>query len=141
MAEIVDQVEEHNRDWALDAGKYAFDCYVLTGAYDGSRLNLHFKMRLMDPSGRYQTGSELRPLNGAQEEGQFVTTLAFLGEPDPATRAGNAALGHPREARHAAHGAVDVRHRAPAVGRGRRRSPLEEQSPQVAVRVAPKVEA
>jgi hypothetical protein len=29
-----DQVEEHNRDWALGAGQYIFDCYVLTGAYD-----------------------------------------------------------------------------------------------------------
>jgi len=28
------QVEEHNRDFALEAGKYVFDCYILTGAYD-----------------------------------------------------------------------------------------------------------
>ena len=28
------QVEPHNRDFALDAGKYIFDCYVLTGAFD-----------------------------------------------------------------------------------------------------------
>lgn len=28
------QVEPHNRDFALDAGKYVFDCYVLTGAFD-----------------------------------------------------------------------------------------------------------
>jgi hypothetical protein len=27
------QVEPHNRDFALDAGKYIFDCYVLTGAF------------------------------------------------------------------------------------------------------------
>jgi hypothetical protein len=26
------QVEAHNRDWAWDAGKYAFDCYKLSGA-------------------------------------------------------------------------------------------------------------
>lgn len=28
------QVEPHNREFALDAGKYVFDCYVLTGAFD-----------------------------------------------------------------------------------------------------------
>jgi len=28
------QVEPHNRDFALQAGKYIFDCYVLTGAFD-----------------------------------------------------------------------------------------------------------
>jgi hypothetical protein len=28
------QVDPHNRDFALDAGKYIFDCYVLTGAFD-----------------------------------------------------------------------------------------------------------
>jgi len=28
------QVEPHNRDFALDTGKYIFDCYVLTGAFD-----------------------------------------------------------------------------------------------------------
>jgi hypothetical protein len=29
-----EQVEEHNRDWARDHGKYAFESYKLTGAYD-----------------------------------------------------------------------------------------------------------
>lgn len=28
------QVEEHNRDFALEAGKYIFDSYVFTGAFD-----------------------------------------------------------------------------------------------------------
>ena len=28
------QVEPHNRDFALDAGKYIFACYMMTGAYD-----------------------------------------------------------------------------------------------------------
>ncbi len=28
------QVEPHNRDFALDAGKYIYECYVLTGAFD-----------------------------------------------------------------------------------------------------------
>ena len=27
------QVEPHNRDFALEAGKYIFDCYVLTGEF------------------------------------------------------------------------------------------------------------
>lgn len=31
---FTEQVEEHNRDWAREHGKYAFDCYVHTGAYD-----------------------------------------------------------------------------------------------------------
>ncbi|MHB9044465.1 MAG: hypothetical protein ACYC35_00865 [Pirellulales bacterium] len=28
------QVEAHNRDFALEAGKYIYDCYVYTGAFD-----------------------------------------------------------------------------------------------------------
>ena len=28
------QVEPHNRDFAIEAGKYIFDCYVLTGAFE-----------------------------------------------------------------------------------------------------------
>jgi hypothetical protein len=28
------QVEAHNRDWALDAGLYVFECYKLAGQYD-----------------------------------------------------------------------------------------------------------
>ena len=28
------QVEPHNRDFAVDAGRHIFDCYVLTGAFD-----------------------------------------------------------------------------------------------------------
>jgi hypothetical protein len=31
---FIDQVEEHNRDWALEAGKYVLDCYKLSGSYD-----------------------------------------------------------------------------------------------------------
>jgi hypothetical protein len=31
---FVDQVEEHNRDWALEAGKYLMECYVYSGARD-----------------------------------------------------------------------------------------------------------
>jgi hypothetical protein len=31
---FVEQVEEHNRDWARDHGKYVFDCYKQAGAYD-----------------------------------------------------------------------------------------------------------
>ena len=29
---FINQVEEHNRDWALVAGKYAFDAYQTSGA-------------------------------------------------------------------------------------------------------------
>jgi len=29
-----EQVEPHNRDWALKAGKYAFDAYIISGSYD-----------------------------------------------------------------------------------------------------------
>jgi hypothetical protein len=29
-----EQVEEHNRDWALEHGKYVYDCYRVCGAYD-----------------------------------------------------------------------------------------------------------
>lgn len=28
------QVEPHNRDWAIDAGKYVFECYQVSGLYD-----------------------------------------------------------------------------------------------------------
>lgn len=31
---FIEQVEEHNRDWALENGKYVFDCYKTCGAYD-----------------------------------------------------------------------------------------------------------
>ena len=31
---FTEQVEEHNRDWAFVAGKYAFDSYCITGSYD-----------------------------------------------------------------------------------------------------------
>lgn len=31
---FTEQVEEHNRDFGVKAGKYAFDCYKLAGAYD-----------------------------------------------------------------------------------------------------------
>ena len=31
---FTEQVEEHNRDWALEQGKYVFDCYKILGAYD-----------------------------------------------------------------------------------------------------------
>ena len=31
---FTEQVEEPNRDWALAAGEYAFECYKITGSYD-----------------------------------------------------------------------------------------------------------
>jgi mandelamide amidase len=57
--------------------------YVLTGTCEGSRLNVHFAIRLMDPSGMYHTDAELLCLEGARHGARFLTTLAFLGEPDP----------------------------------------------------------
>jgi len=57
--------------------------YVLTGRQEHSRLNLHYTLRLMDPSGAYQTASPLFPLNGTKPADRCITSLAFLGEPDP----------------------------------------------------------
>lgn len=37
---FTEQVEEHNRDWALDHGKYAFECYEKTGSYTELLSNL-----------------------------------------------------------------------------------------------------
>jgi hypothetical protein len=31
---FTEQVEEHNRDWALEAGHYAMECYRTSGSYD-----------------------------------------------------------------------------------------------------------
>jgi|WetSurMetagenome_2_1015567.scaffolds.fasta_scaffold14634_8 hypothetical protein len=36
-----DQVEEHNRDWAKEHGKYVFECYKLSGAYADLMELLH----------------------------------------------------------------------------------------------------
>lgn len=61
------QVEEHNRDWARDAGKYVFDCYVELGAY----------------------ADLLKELEQAQEDPRFEDTVTgtvagvpLLGKPD-----------------------------------------------------------
>ena len=50
---FTEQVEEQNRDWALDAGKYAFDAYCVTGSYDellenllGSQTDPEFEFRV-----------------------------------------------------------------------------------------------
>jgi hypothetical protein len=62
-----EQVEEHNRDWALENGKYVFDSYRVSGAYD-------VVMAL---------------LKGAKEDPQFeskiqapVNGVPLLGKPD-----------------------------------------------------------
>jgi indoleacetamide hydrolase len=57
--------------------------YVLTGSCERSRLNIHFTMRLMDPTGLYQTPSELRALDGTHLADRLLTAVALLGEPDP----------------------------------------------------------
>jgi hypothetical protein len=56
--------------------------YVITGSYDGSRLNLLFSIRLMDADGQYQTSSDLMPVDGAPPD-RGPTTIAFMGEADP----------------------------------------------------------
>jgi Asp-tRNA(Asn)/Glu-tRNA(Gln) amidotransferase A subunit family amidase len=58
--------------------------YVLTGNQEGPGLNLQFTMRLMDPQGVYQTSSDLLLSDGEQAPHGSQTTMAFLGEPDPA---------------------------------------------------------
>ncbi|MBI2187373.1 MAG: hypothetical protein HYU37_09700 [Acidobacteria bacterium] len=57
--------------------------YVLTGHIAGSRLHIHFTVRLMDPTGVYQTTSELLPRDGTQPADRLLTKLAVLGEADP----------------------------------------------------------
>ena len=57
--------------------------YVLTGNCERSHLNIHFTIRLMDPDGAYHTVSDLLRLDGTQPADRVVTSLAFLGEPDP----------------------------------------------------------
>jgi indoleacetamide hydrolase len=57
--------------------------YVITGIWNGSHLRLYFSMRLMDRHGVCQSISELRPLESIPRTDQCLTSLAFLGEPDP----------------------------------------------------------
>jgi len=64
---FVDQVEEHNRDWALEHGQYVFDCYKHSGAY----------------------GDLLELLQASEFEPQFeftvtgdVNAVPLLGKPD-----------------------------------------------------------
>jgi len=64
---FVDQVEAHNRDWALTHGQYVFDCYKISGSY----------------------GDLLELLQASQYEPQFEFTVTgdvegvpLLGKPD-----------------------------------------------------------
>jgi hypothetical protein len=57
--------------------------YVLTGNCQRSRLNIHFTIRLMDPTGSYQSGAQVMALDGPQPADRLVTSIALLGEPDP----------------------------------------------------------
>src|SRR2546425_11422159 len=62
------------------------------------------------------------------------------GEPDPASPAGDAALGHPGEARHATDVAVEVRDGGPAGGGGGGRLGVEQEAPQGPVGVPAEVQ-
>lgn len=62
------QVEEHNRDWALGAGKYIFDCYVYSGSFD-ELLSLLLK-------------SVETPKFESKVEGVINGLVPFTGKPD-----------------------------------------------------------
>lgn len=64
---FVEQVEEQNRDWALEAGAYAFDCYCQTGAYDALLKDL--------------LASTIDPMFEFKVEG-VVNDVPVLGKPD-----------------------------------------------------------
>jgi hypothetical protein len=64
---FTDQVEEHNRDWAMEAGKYVFESYKLTGAYD-ELLTLLLK--------------SIEPPRFESRIDGFVGHVPFTGKPD-----------------------------------------------------------
>ncbi len=57
--------------------------YVLTGTCSQSRLKIHFTIRLMDPTGRLESGAQVSRVSGSRQAGGQITSLALLGEPDP----------------------------------------------------------
>jgi hypothetical protein len=62
------QVEPQNRDWAIEAGKHIFDCYVRTGAYTDLRCLM-------------ENASE-PPRFEFSVEGLIDGKVPFLGKPD-----------------------------------------------------------
>ena len=57
--------------------------YVITGHCERSRLHIHFSIRLMDPTGRYQSSAQVTGLSGRQHRDPQITSIMLLGEPDP----------------------------------------------------------
>jgi len=72
------QVEAHNRDWALDHGKYAYDCYVRSGAL--ADLLLELQEASEDPIFEI----EIRGIVDGVREGitREVEGMVLLGKPD-----------------------------------------------------------
>lgn len=64
---FTDQVEEHNRDWAFQEGKYVFECYRHTGSYDEL---LALLLKSIEP-----------PQFESTVEG-LINGTPFLGKPD-----------------------------------------------------------
>lgn len=70
---FVSQVEEQNRDWALDAGKYAFDCYVKSGAV--ADLMIDLLAASTEPRFEFTVQGDVTMENR-------VMGIPFLGKPD-----------------------------------------------------------
>jgi len=72
------QVETHNRDWALLAGKYAFECYKKSGALSDLMLILE------SAQGEPKFETEIRGVvNGQRESDSLgVCDMVLLGKPD-----------------------------------------------------------
>lgn len=62
-----DQVEEHNRDWALNAGKYVYNCYKISGSY-------HYLLDLLLKS--------IEPPRFESKLDGFINGVPFSGKPD-----------------------------------------------------------
>lgn len=72
------QVESHNRDWALDNGRYAYECYVKSGAL--ADLLLELQEASEDPVFEI----EVRGIVDGRREGVTATVggMVLLGKPD-----------------------------------------------------------
>jgi hypothetical protein len=70
------QVEEHNRDWARDAGQWAFKCYVESGAYASL-------VKMLDAS-EFEARMEFTEKGTVTEKGLegSVGDVVLLGKPD-----------------------------------------------------------
>jgi hypothetical protein len=64
---FTEQVEPQNRDWALEAGKFAFECYKITGSYD--ELLADLMMSLEPPQFEFTINQE-------------IMGVPLLGKPD-----------------------------------------------------------